>query len=326
MINLPKIDDADLEKKRVLVRADLDVNITKSEEVYRLEALLPTLRYLSEKNCIITLIGHRGRPEGKVDEAFSLKPVEAKLREIVPDIDFTMQENLRFDPGEESNDPEYAKKLCEGQDFFVNEAFAASHREHASIVGIPKILPYAAGIRLSQEIENLSKVLESPKRPLVAIISGVKKDKLEMIPALEKICDKVLVGGRLPDYLGADKSIREYKDEDKIIVANLVMDKEDITLHSIDRFKSEIAKAKTIILAGVPGKYEDPGHMQGTKEVFEAVARSDAFRVVGGGDSLVAITLLHLENKFDWISVGGGAMLEFLVKGTLPGIVALEHK
>jgi phosphoglycerate kinase len=323
-MDLPKLNDAQIAGKKVLVRADLDVNVAKSEEVYRLEALLPTLKFLSEAGCVITLIGHRGRPEGKVVEELSLKPVEAKLRELAMGINFKMLENLRFDPGEEGNDLEFAKRLAEGQDFFVNEAFAASHRYHASIVGIPKLLPHVAGLRFTQEVENLGKVLDNPTRPLVAIISGVKKDKLEMIPLLEKICDKVLVGGRLPDYLGADKSVREYKETDKVIVANLVMDKEDITLHSIDRFRLEISKAKTIILAGVPGKYGDPGHMQGTKDVFEAVANTTAFKVVGGGDSLVVLSLLKLTPKFDWVSVGGGAMLEFLVKGTLPGIESLH--
>lgn len=325
MINLPKLEDANIAGKKVLIRADLDVNPEKSDEIYRLKALLPTLELLKEKECIITLVGHRGRPDGKIDETLNLKLVEEKLKEIAPGIDFKVEENLRFDPGEESNDFHYAEKLASDQEIYVNEAFAASHREHASIVSLPKFLPHYSGLRFENEVMNLSMVLDNPRRPLVSIISGVKKDKLEYLEAFEKISDKVLVGGRLPDYLGVDKSVREYKDEDKVIVANLVMDKEDITLHSIDRFKEEISKAGSIILAGVPGKYEDPGHMQGTKEIFEAVSASRAFKIVGGGDSLVAISLLGLEGKFDWISVGGGAMLEFLVRGTLPGIEALLH-
>ena len=166
---------------------------------------------------------------------------------------------------------------------------------------------------------------EEPKRPLLVFLSGVKKDKLEMVEPLSKIADKVLVGGRLPDYMGDDalESVRLQGDDAKIIVGNLNLDKEDITLNTIDRFSKEALKAGTIVLAGVFGKYEDEGHRQGTEKVFAAIANSQAFKVVGGGDSLNAIKMFSLENKFNWISVGGGAMISFLINKTLPGIEAL---
>src|SRR5260221_13742919 len=312
MINLPKLTDSDLKNKRVIVRAYLDNNPNDLTNL-RLTSLRQTLDYLKSQNAIITIISHRGRPEGKIDESLSLKPFEPYFAKWGAKV----LENLRFNPEEESNSEEFARQLAIDQDFFVNESFATSHRAHASIVGLPKLLPHAAGLRFAEEIENLSKVLESPNKPAIVIISGVKKDKVEMIQEIKEKVDKVLVAGRLPDYLGED-----YKDE-KVLVAKLNPDKEDITIHSIEIFENEISKAATIVLAGVPGKYEEEDHRLGTERVFKAVANSKAFKIVGGGDSLVVVAKYNLEKNFNWISVGCGAMLEFLAKGTLPGIEAL---
>ncbi len=314
-MDLPKLTNFDLKGKRVIVRADLDINPTDLGNL-RLTSLTPTLDYLKEQNCVITIISHRGRPDGKLIESLSLKPFESYFAKW----NAKVLENLRFNPGEGANDLEFAKELAKDQDFFVNESFATSHRAHASIVGLPKLLPHAAGLRFNLEVENLSRVLENPQKPSIIIISGVKEDKVEMIKEIKDKIDKVLVGGRLPEYLGED-----FKDE-KVIVAKLNPDKEDITIHSIELFEDEISKAKTIVLAGVPGKYEEPGHRLGTERIFKKVASSSAFKVVGGGDSLVVIASYALEKDFNWISVGGGAMLEFLAKGTLPGIIALSEK
>lgn len=316
-MNLPKLENQELKEKKVLVRADLDV--TEGEN-YRLEALLPTLKYLSSQSAKIILLGHRGRPEGKIVEELKMKPVEEELRKMAEGIEFEVKENLRFDPGEEANNSAFTQNLASLGDFYVNESFATSHRNAASITGLPKLLPHAAGLRFEKEIENLSKVLENPKKPVVFLISGLKEDKLSSVEPLEKIADKILIAGRLPDYLGDDHPLRK---DSKVIVADLIADKEDITLNSVEKFKEEINKAGTIVVAGPMGKYEDEGHRQGTKGVFEAIANSSAFKIAGGGDSVAAINLLGLASKFDWISVGGGAMLEFLVKGTLPGIQAL---
>ena len=346
-MNLPYLSNSGLANKRVLLRADLDVDLEKNKgEVIRLKALVPTLKYLSGNKCKTIIIGHKDRPEGR-DEKHSLKNICIDLSKIsgfeikfandifgeeinncvssLKEGEFLMLENLRFDEREEKNDESFAKSLSEYAEIYVNEAFATSHREHSSIVGIPKFIKGYLGLRFEEEIENLSKVFENPDRPVIAVVSGVKEDKVLYAKELTKIVDKVLAGGRLPEYLENEKSVREFSDTDKLIIANLIFDKEDITLHSVERFKEEIKKAKTIVLAGVLGKYEDEGHRQATKEVFEAVANSDAFKIVGGGDSLVAIEMFNITSKFNWVSVGGGAMLDYLVKGSLPGIDALLH-
>ena len=329
-MNLPKVTDLDVVNKKVLVRVDLDIDVGEN---YRLHAILPTLKYLSSKSSKIILIGHRGRPEGKVVDELKMKPVEEELRKIAEGIEFEMLENLRFDPGEEKNDLEFTQKLASLGDAYVNEAFGNSHREHASIVGLPKLLPHAAGIRFIEEVNNLSKVFDNPKRPVLFIVGGSKRDKLDYIEDLKKVADKILVGGRLPDYMGDNTvSVRSLDEGQKMIVANLIMDKEDITIHSIEKFEEEISKASsddvkksgTIVLAGPMGKYEDNGHRQGTERIFKAVAASNAFKITGGGDSLSVLSIYNLKDKFDWVSVGGGAMLEFLAKRTLPGIKALE--
>ena len=310
-MNLPKVTDLDVLNKRVLLRLDLDTEPDPND--LRIKASEETLNYLKDNGAQIIIIAHRGRPNGKADQTLSLK----SFQKIFDKWGAKVEENLRFDPGEEANDPEFSRRLADLGEIYVNEAFGNSHREHASIVGIPKLLPHAAGFRFVKEVENLSRAFEDPARPVIVILSGVKKDKVEMIEGLKKIADTVLVAGRLPEYLGEN-----YKGE-KVVVARLLPDKEDITVNSMVKFEEEIKKAGTIVLAGPMGKYEDLGHRQGTERIFKAVARSSAFKVAGGGDTEAAISLLELRGRFDWISVGGGAMLEFLVKKTLPGIEAL---
>lgn len=319
-MKLPRLSDIDVSGKKVLLRLDLDTN--PDPEDMRIKASEETLNYLKDKGAKITIFAHKGRPDGKVDESLSLKPFQP----IFDKWGAKVEENLRFDPGEEENDLEFAKKLANLGEVYVNEAFGSSHRSHASIVGLPKLLPHAVGFRFEKEVENLSKVFDKPKKPVVFLLSGLKKDKLDYIPGLEKFCDRILIGGRLPDYLGdaALESVRTQGEDTKEIIGNLVMDKEDITLNTIERFGVEIKKAGTVVVSGPLGKYEDEGHRQGTEKVFKAVTNNkSAFRVAGGGDTENAIRLLNIVEGFDWISVGGGAMLEFLVKGTLPGIEAL---
>lgn len=321
MDSLPKITELDVSGKRVLLRLDLDTDKIELTD-YRLRSSVETLDYLKEKGARIIIIAHKGRPEGKVEESLSLKPFQPIFDKWGAEV----KENLRFDPGEENNDPEFAKKLASWGDIFINEAFASSHRKSASIVALPKLLPHAVGFRFAKEVENLSKVFENPARPVLLIVGGSKKDKPDYIKSLESISDKILVGGRLPEYYGdlALESVRNRSEQDKLILANLVQDKEDITLNSIEVFEKEIAKAKTIILAGPMGRYEVEGHGQGTERIFKAVASSNSFKIVGGGDSLLILSIYNLTDKFDWVSVGGGAMLDFLAKKTLPGIKALE--
>ena len=319
-MDLPKLENLGISGKRVLLRLDLDTDPDPND--LRIKASEETLNYLKEKDAQIIILAHKGRPDGKIDENLSLKPFQP----IFDKWGVKVEENLRFDPGEESNDPGFAKKLASLGDCYVNEAFASSHREHASIVGLPKLLPHAVGFRFQKEVENLSKVFDNPKRPLIFVISGVKEDKLQYIKAFESLADKILIGGRLPDFLGdaALESVRMKNEKDKVIVGNLIMDKEDITLNTIEVFEKEVKGAGTVVVSGPLGKYEEEGHRMGTEKIFKVVADSSAFKVAGGGDTEKAIATLALSDKFDLISVGGRAMLEFLSKKTLPGIEILK--
>ncbi len=338
-MEIPIISSLNVSGKRVIVRADVDLGdeIRQGDEV-KLLTVVPTLNYLIQKKSKVIIIGHRGRPGGKKDPNLSLKGVSELLSKLLKKEVFfvdevvgekvkrwvegmeasslLMLENLRFDPREEGNDEEFARELSFLGEIFVNEAFSSSHRSHASIVGLPKFLPHSAGFRFVGEIKHLSKVIETPQRPLIFIISGVKKDKIEMIKSLKDFADKILVAGRLPEFM------KDYQDA-KVILADLKKSKKDITLESVQRFKKEISTAKTIVLAGVVGKYEEEKHRFGTKLVFEAVSNSKAYKVAGGGDTEAALKILNLTKKFNWISVGGGAMLEFFSKKNLPGIKAL---
>lgn len=312
---LPQITDVDVTGKRVLLRLDLDTKPDVND--LRVQSSFETLDFLKGKASEIIILAHKGRPNGKFDESLCLKP----FQQIFDKWGAKVHENLRFDYREMENNLDFTKEIASMGEVYINDSFAESHRNAASIVGLPKLLPHAAGFRFHKEIENLSKIFV-PTRPLLILISGVKKDKLEMIEPLSNLADKVLAGGRLPEFLGDNtESVR--MQNGKVIIGNLTMDKEDITLNTIQKFKEEIIKAKTIVLAGVLGKYEDEGHSQGTKEIFSAIAASPAFKIVGGGDSLAAIEKYNLTEKFDWVSVGGGAMLDFLTKKTLPGIEAL---
>lgn len=322
---LPRLNEIDISGKRVLVRVDLDYKDGASG-TKRQEALLATLEYLVERASEIILLSHRGRPGGKIDDSLSVKPVADRLEDFlrkkwgeekVKRFNMFVMENLRFNPGEEANDYTYAEHLAEEGDAYVNEAFASSHRKHASIVALPGLLPHAAGFHFVKEVENLGRVLKNPQRPVVVIIGGAKKDKLTYVEPFKKFADRILIGGRLPLFLPED-----YKEE-KVVVARLNQDKKDITLNSIEEFEKEIAKAKTLVVSGPMGKFEDEGQRLGTERVLKVASESSAFKVAGGGDTERAFSAFGLSNKFDWLSVGGGAMLEFLAKGTLPGIEAL---
>ena len=323
-MKIPKINEIELSGRKVLVRADLDVG-NKVSDTFRLRTIIPTLKFLKDKDCEIVIIGHKGRPKGKVVKKLSLEPIGKRLeimlmeewgRDEVKKLKMNMMENLRFDKGEEENDEHYTSHLAENGEVYINEAFSNSHREHASIVGLPKILPHAAGFRFLEEVENLTKVF-SAEKPLVSIIGGVKEDKIQYIEGLKELSDKVLVAGRLPEYLPEDIN------DPKLLIAKLTPDKEDITIHSIEKIIDGIVGAKTIIVAGPMGKFEEEGHRMGTERVYNAVAKSSAFKIACGGDSVSALQELNLLDKFDWVSVGGGASLEFITKETLPGIEAL---
>ena len=336
-----------IESKKVLLRLDLDVNLEngKVADATRIENSVPTILEILSKKASIIIIGHLGRPHGRVVSDFSTKllvPTFEKLldkkvtqfgsifsAEVKSSVksakegDIFLLENLRFDPGEETNDPEFAKSLASLGDVFVNDAFAVCHRNHASVVYLPQLLSSVAGLRLEAEVLNLSKVVKNPKRPLVAIIGGAKiETKLPVIDNLSKIADFVLVGGKLPIEVRGQKL--EEKFAENVVIGNLVRDGADIDIGTIEKFTQIIDGAKTVVWNGPMGVYEEEKYMWGTKTVTEAIVKSRATSVVGGGETIAAIAKLGLTKRITWISSGGGAMLEFLAGKTLPGIVALD--
>jgi len=328
-MKLPKLQDLDISNKAVIVRADLDVgsDVNKGED--RLRALLDTLIYLADRQAKITVIGHRGRPGGKIDEKLSLKPVGELLekllkkrigKERLTKLSLQVQENLRFNPGERENNVNFAKSLSEHGEYFINDAFANSHRKHASIETLPLLEKYGSkkglGFHFQEEIKNLERVFKNPKQPVISVIGGVKRDKISHIEGLLKFSDLILIGGRLPEHLKSTES--------KVIVAKLTKKGTDVDQESINIFKEKIVGAGTIILSGPMGKYEESSSMNGTKEILNAISSSSAFKIAGGGETENALDDLGLLDKFNWISSGGGAMLEFLSKGILPGIKALQ--
>lgn len=336
-----------------ILRADLDVNV-KDGQVFggeRLDAAIATLSLLLQKGAEkILVIGHIDRPKGKYQESLSTKPfVDYLGKNLKAEVNFARHypkdklyvvreaievssapvvvlDNIRFWAEEEENDNEFAKELASMALYYVNEAFGASHREHSSVVGIPKHVKenggsLYAGLRFAEEIENLKKVREDADKPLVAILGGAKKDKTEFIEKFKEFSDLVMVVGRLPDFLPDDENR-----DPKLFISKLNPDKEDITIHSIEKIEQEVARAETIVVAGPVGLYEDGGHSLGTQRVLTAIANSKAkFKLAGGGDTAKAIDFFNRRDAFDWISVGGGASLDYLANGTLPGIEALKH-
>jgi len=329
------VKEAKISGKRIILRADLDVPLNEGKvgEDYRLRALLPTLKLILEKGADVLVIGHAGRPKGKGDPHLSLKPVAERLSRLLKkEIGFSedieggrsdkgvvMLENLRFWPGEEKNEPAFAKKLAARGGLYVNEAFAASHRAHASISGVPRILPAYAGLRLAQEVEELGGVLKNPERPLVFILGGAKTEtKSPLVPPLAKIADKVLLGGRLM----FDKELEEIP---RVVFPVDAVGVKDIGPKSIELFTSVIKEAKTVVWNGPLGVWEDHRYERGTKAIAEELALLPGKTIVGGGDLIAALSAFGLLEKMDYPSLGGGAMLEFLAGKELPGLFALGY-
>lgn len=343
-MNLPTLKKLDVSGKNVLVRCDLDLDIDdKVASDKRFISAVKSIQGLSDAKKIV-IIAHRGRPQASYQKDLTLEPLASMLSGALKEEvhflafapfleDFSVSfnqalneegkyylvENLRFWTGEKESDPAFIDLFTRGMDAYVNEAFATSHRECASIVGMALSLrpSVAVGYNFEQEMAHLDQVLKNPARPVVTLLSGVKEDKLKYVEGLTKISDKLMIAGRLPEYLG------DAKLGSKVFISRLTPDKEDITIHSIEAIEAELEKAETIVIGGPVGKFEDEGHMLGTKRVFEAAAKAKAYKLVGGGDTSSALEMLGLTDKFDWVSTGGGAMLEYLVSGTLPGIKAL---
>jgi 3-phosphoglycerate kinase len=336
------VRDADVAGKRVLVRSDLNVPLdgARVADETRIEASLPTLRLLLERGAsAVRVCSHLGRPKGP-DPAFTIEPVRARLRELLPDERIEVLENTRFNPGETKNDPAFAGELADGCDLFVEDAFGSVHRAHASTVGVAELLPAYAGLLLERELEELGKLLGDVERPFVLVSGGAKvEDKLGVLRNLGGKADTVLIGGKMAAEIVSQSplvGVNLELPEDVVAAAAFEPGAEtkvvpfdgvpqgwlalDIGPETGSLFSARIADARTIFWNGPMGVFEWPRFAAGTKAVAEAVARADAFSVVGGADSLRALNELGLTDQVSWASTGGGAALELLEGKQLPGV------
>ena len=328
----------------MLVRADLNVPLEDGRvaDDTRIEAALPTLRYLLERDpAAVAVCSHLGRPKGP-DPALSMEPVRGALLRQLPDERLEVLENTRFDPGETKNDPDFARRLAEGRDLFVEDAFGSVHRAHASTVGVAELLPAYAGLLLERELEELGKLLGEVERPFVLVSGGAKvEDKLGVLRNLGGKADTVLVGGKMAEQLREDSPLGFDVElpRDVVAAAGFAEDAEtqvvpynalpdgwlglDIGPETRDAFAAEISRARTIFWNGPMGVFEWPRFAEGTRAVAQAVAQSQAYSVVGGADSARALRELGLEDQVSWLSTGGGAALEFLEGKELPGVAVI---
>src|SRR5213592_4832357 len=340
------VRDADVAGKRVLVRSDLNVPLESGRvaDETRIEASLPTLRLLLERDAAgVRVCSHLGRPKGP-DPAFTMEPVRARLRELLPDERIEVLENTRFNPGETKNDPAFARELADGCDLFVEDAFGSVHRAHASTVGVAELLPAYAGLLLERELEELGKLLGDVERPFVLISGGAKvEDKLGVLRKLGGKADTVLVGGKMAEEIRADNPLpfEVVLPTDVVAAKKVAEDAEaqvvpyqalpegwlglDIGPETRRNFAEHIHEARTIFWNGPMGVFEWPRFAEGTKAVAEAVARSDGYSVVGGADSARALHELGLEDRVSWLSTGGGAALELLEGKDLPGVAVIPE-
>lgn len=360
----------------MLVRADFNVPLRALsdgtmavDDPYRINASLPTLRFLLDSGAHVTAASHLGRPkDDSFDPQFCMDPVRAVLDDLCPEVD--LLENLRFSKGETCNDPTFVAALIDGFDAYVNEAFGVSHRAHASVIGPPATLPSAAGRELAHEIEVLGGLLHAPARPFVAIVGGAKvADKIGILQALASTVDVLAIGGAMAYTFLAASGVRvgdSLVDRSRLdeCVALLGSGVEvvlpcdslalrtgapygagcdesdppltctgdipdgfvglDIGPQSAARLNVALKGAATVLWNGPLGVVEDSRFASGTVTVARAVAACDGFTVVGGGDSVSAIEHLGLGSKISFLSTGGGAALEFMEYGDLPGLAALR--
>lgn len=391
---VPNLDDLVLAGKRVLVRVDFNCpqdDAGKITDDTRIRAALPTIREVLSKGGKPILLSHLGRPKGKVVESMRLAPMGARLQELLgssvvilaestgptvaaaiaaaPAGSVVLLENVRFHEGDEKGDAALAAQWAALGDLFVNDAFGAAHRDHASVCGIARLLPSAAGRLMEREIAAFGRVLEKPERPLVAILGGAKvSDKLQVVDHLLDKVDALLVGGGMAyTFLAAQggavgKSLvqKDQLDAVRACLAKAAARKVDILLpedhvcaEAFDegakpiptgaaipdglmgldigpatraRYAARIQSARTVVWNGPMGVFEWPAFRAGTEAVGRAVAACPGYTVVGGGDSVAAVEMLGLGSRIRHISTGGGASLELLETGTLPGIQALQRR
>jgi phosphoglycerate kinase len=384
MIQIRTVDQLHVDGSRVFYRVDYNVPLegTTITDVTRIEETLPTLRLLRERDATIVIASHLGRPKGTRNEKYSLKPVRAKLAELIgADVQWAddcigpkavqkaaqlktgqmlLLENLRFHPGEEGNDRDFAKALRRlAADAYINDAFGASHRAHASIEALPLLYETdqtAGGLLLAREIEFLQKITEASDRPFVALLGGAKiAGKIEPLEALVKQADTLLVGGGMANTFLAAKGINmgaSLVDKESIEVAKRISSTKivlpvdvvledssvvdvskgltekqkalDIGPRTIAKFSEVLKKARTIFWNGPMGMFEKKGFAAGTMAMARAVAEAQAITVVGGGESVEAVKESGYADRISHISTGGGASLEFIAGAKLPGIEVLR--
>jgi len=375
MSGLPRLEDlGSLQGRSILVRVDFNVPLSHGSDGtaeisddLRIRAALPTLRWLLQQGANVNACTHLGRPQGVPDPRFSLTPLRQRLAELAPGVE--LLENLRFNPGETANDPAFVTELVAGHDIYVNDAFGASHRAHASIVGPPQFLASASGRLLAREVEVLSGLRDAPRRPFVAVLGGAKvSDKLGVIDALLEMVDALVIGGamcftflaaqghRVGASLYEDSMVQNCKQllngdtvihlpEDLTVLGpgGVLGDPDaggevrqvgadvpdgwigtDIGPGSAAAFSDVIFSAGTVLWNGPMGVFEDPRFGGGTGAVAAAMAETRAFTVVGGGDSAAAARHFGVDRDMDHVSTGGGATLELIEKGDLPGLAALR--
>jgi phosphoglycerate kinase len=390
---LKSIHDADLKGKKVLIRFDFNVPLSKTEPIQitdasRIIEALPTIKLALEKGASkIIMMSHLGRPDGKINPKYSLEPVAQYLAKelgmevfltetaidnglknflLLPETKLVLLQNLRFHPEEEKNDREFAEKLGQFSDIYINDAFGAAHRKHASVHMITQFFKGRsfAGLLLKKEIDALTKLLDKPAKPFVAVVGGAKvSDKIKTLEKLLLIVDKILVGGAMayPFLKAQGQPVgKSLCSQDDVVLATklLALDKNKKMLFPIDhltssqsdgslpihetstiaddqmgldigpktilKYSHEIKSAKTIFWNGPMGLFENKSFATGTMKMAEMIAESNAFSVVGGGDSVAAANQSGFSEKFSHISTGGGASLEFIEKGELPGVQALK--
>jgi len=387
---LPRLEDLPLQPgARVLLRADFNVPLSgggRIEDDMRIRAALPTIEWLLDREAAVIACSHLGRPKGAPDPQYSLAPVAQRLADMLaievplaPEVvgeqtstmvagmapqSVMMLENLRFEPGETTGDDDLGAALAGLADCYVNDAFGAAHRAHASVVGPPRHIPSAAGRLLAAEIDALGGLLESPARPFVALLGGSKvSDKIGVIDALLNRCDLLLVGGAMASTFLAGQGhpvgdslveldqveqCRRRLDTGRVQVPiDAIIAKEiaadaltavvaagdvpdgwkilDIGPATATGYAAEVARAGTVFWNGPMGVFEVEPFADGTRAVAEAVAAADGYTVVGGGDSAAALAKFGLAERVSHLSTGGGASLEFLEQGDLPGLRALRE-
>lgn len=386
--------DFDVKGKRVLCRVDLNVPMQdgKVTDDTRIKAVIPTIEYLTEQGAKVILVSHLGRPKGEVVEDLRLDPVAEHLSNLLgkevlkadkvfgkevedavsqmPEGGILLLENVRFEAGEEKNDPALVEEFTKFADIFVNDAFGTSHRAHASTVGVAEKLPAAAGFLMEKEIEVLGNALENPKRPFTAIIGGAKvKDKINVIDNLLDKVDNLIIGGGLAyTFIKAQGNEigNSLLEEDKIDLANEFMSKAkeknvnflmpvdivvandfsdtadtkivpvneipadweglDIGPETREIYRKTIQESALILWNGPMGVFEMNSFAGGTREVAAALADTEGFSIIGGGDSAAAVEQFGFAEQMDHVSTGGGASLEFMEGKVLPGIAALDEK